>query len=105
MQPVRGEAEPLMGRGPLPVGSKRGALGVQRAADLHEHVLGGGDSLARFFDELTGPRVSEGAEQRREDPAIMVVRIDDGPADECVGTGRPRKVVEELYSRGPGPAP
>ncbi len=39
-------------------------------------------------DELTGPRVSEGAEQRREDPAIMVVRIDDGSADECVGTGR-----------------
>ncbi len=56
-------------------------------------------------DELTGPGVSEGAEQRREDPAIMVVRIDDGPADECVGTGRPRKVVEELYSRGPRPAP
>ena len=56
-------------------------------------------------DELTGPRVSEGAEQRREDPAIMVVWIDDGPADECVRTGRPRKVVEELYSRGSGLPP
>ena len=94
-----------MGRGPLPVVSERGALGAQWAADLHDHILGGGDSLARFFDELMGPRVSERAEQRREDPAIMVVRIDDGPADESVGTGRPRKVVEEFYSRGPGPAP
>ncbi len=105
MQPLWGEAEPLMSRVPLPVVSERDALGAQWAADLHEHELGGGGSLARFFHELTGPRISEGAEQRREDPAIMVVWIDNGPADECVGTGRPRKVVEELYSRGPGPAP
>ncbi len=64
MQPVRGEAEPLMRRVPLPVVSERCALGAQRAADPREHVLGGGDPLARFFDELTGPRVSEGAEHR-----------------------------------------